>query len=73
VELSQQLDQWQLDMQSLIDEQLKNKMNSQEKEEQMRRNSNESSNQTLTTKLAANLSPSNLKKSRFLNLWRHKS
>ena len=36
ITLSQQLEQWQVDMQSLLDEQLKNKLSSQEKEEKRR-------------------------------------
>ncbi|RWS30098.1 bicaudal D-related protein-like protein [Leptotrombidium deliense] len=64
IELSQQLEQWQVDMQSLLDEQLKKKLTSHEQDEKSRTNRLHQNYANVNVTAQLN------NKSKFLKLWR---
>jgi coiled-coil domain-containing protein 64 len=72
VELSQQLEQWQVDMQSLLDEQLKKKLTNQEKEDKRRPSDAPSpgASSSPSTSSSPSIASSIVSRSKLLRLWR---
>lgn len=77
VELSQQLEQWQLDMQCLLDDNLKQKLSMNEKKDKRKTSSDLGSNSSSSGTSSATLTSTNtslaaslVNKSKLLRLWR---
>ena len=71
VELSQQLEQWQVDMQALLDEQLKQKLLADKKARKTSADSNSSNASTATlVSSSSGLAASLVNRSKLLRLWR---